>query len=135
MPAMASWRSEFRRRKVFKVGVAYLVVAWVLIQIADTVAPQLNLPEWAPRLITLIVLLGYPIALVLAWIFDLTPEGIKAETVTSRDKPIYIIAGVISIAVIAWYNWDRPKPTINSTERPSIASVPIRRASSLSTDQ
>ena len=45
MPAMASWRSEFRSRKVFKVGVAYLVVAWVLIQIADTVAPQLNLPE------------------------------------------------------------------------------------------
>ncbi len=125
MPAMASWLSEFRRRKVFKVGVAYLVVAWVLIQIADTVAPQLNLPEWAPRLITLIVLLGYPIALVLAWIFDLTPEGIKAEIGTNKDKRIYVIAGVLAAAVIGWYAWDPPKPAINSTERPSIAVLPF----------
>ena len=74
MPAMTDWLSEFKRRNVFKVGIAYLVVAWVLIQIADVFAPQLNLPDWAPRLITLIILLGFPIALVLAWIFDLTPQ-------------------------------------------------------------
>ena len=121
----ANWLSEFKRRNVFKVGVAYLIVAWVLIQIADTVAPQLNLPEWAPRLITLIILLGFPIALVLAWIFDLTPEGIKAETGTNKDKRIYIIAGVILIGVIGWYTWDRPKPAINPAGTPSIAVLPF----------
>ncbi len=121
----ANWLSEFKRRNVFKVGVAYLIVAWVLIQIAETVAPQLNLPEWAPRLITLIVLLGFPLALVLAWIFDLTLEGIKAETGTTKDKRIYIIAGVLLIAIIGWYTWERPKPTTSSPERLSIAVLPF----------
>ena len=67
MPAMANWLSEFKRRNGFQVGVAYFVVARVLIQIAETDAPQLNLPEWAPRLIALIVLLRVAG-------FDNTPE-------------------------------------------------------------
>ena len=54
--------AELKRRKVFKVAAGYLVVAWLVIQVAATVAPQLGLPEWAPRLITLIMLLGLPVA-------------------------------------------------------------------------
>ena len=72
--------AELKRRKVFKVGVAYLVVGWVLIQVAATVGPQLELPEWAPRLITVTVALGFPIALVLSWIFDVGPGGVHRET-------------------------------------------------------
>lgn len=68
--------AELQRRKVFKVAVAYGVVAWLVIQVASTIAPQLNLPEWAPRFITLLVLLGFPIALVLAWIIDKTPKAL-----------------------------------------------------------
>jgi TolB-like protein len=71
--------AELKRRKVFKVGVAYLVVGWLLIQVAATVAPQLNLPDWAPRFITFAIALGFPIALVLAWIFDVGPSGIRRE--------------------------------------------------------
>ncbi len=71
--------ADLKRRKVFKVGVAYLVVGWVLIQVAATVGPQLELPDWAPRLITVTVALGFPIALVLSWIFDIGPGGLRRE--------------------------------------------------------
>ena len=66
--------AELKRRKVLKVGGAYLVVAWLVIQVGATVAPQLGLPDWAPRLITLICLLGLPITLVVAWLVEVTPE-------------------------------------------------------------
>lgn len=105
---MASLLSEFKRRNVFKVGAVYLVVAWGLIQIADILAPQLNLPDWAPNLITFIALLGFPLALLLAWAFDLTPDGIKAESHSATDKRIYIGAGVLIAAAISWYVLEEP---------------------------
>jgi len=70
---------ELKRRKIFKVGAAYLVVAWVLIQVVATLAPQFQLPDWAPRLVTLILLIGFPIAVVMAWMFDITPEGVVRD--------------------------------------------------------
>jgi hypothetical protein len=88
------WK-ELRRRKVFKVAVAYAVVAWLVIQVASTIAPQLNLPEWAPRLITLVVLLGFPVVLVLAWMLDKTPEGLKIEPATIGNKRMFAIAAVL----------------------------------------
>lgn len=120
---MTGWLSEIRRRNVFKVGAAYLVVGWVLIQIADTVAPQLNLPDWAPRLITLVILLGFPIALVLAWIFDLTPAGIKSESDRSKDKGIFALAAIVFLAVVAWFivGMDRP----SRSDGRSIAVLPF----------
>ena len=74
-----SFFAELKRRKVFKVGAAYLVVAWVLIQVVATLAPQFQLPDWAPRLVTLILLIGFPIAVVMAWMFDITPEGLVRD--------------------------------------------------------
>ncbi len=94
--------SELKRRNVFKVGGAYLVVAWLVIQVADTVAPQLGLPEWAPRFITLLVLLGFPLALVLAWIFDITPEGIRADA-TPGTKQVLAVGTVVAMAILGWY--------------------------------
>lgn len=112
--------SEFRRRNVFKIKVAYLVVAWIVIQVADILAPQLNLPEWAPRLVTFIVLLGFPIAVVLAWVFEVTPAGIRAEPGTTKDKVLFVVSGVLIAAVVGWYAADRPAPAPTSGER-SIA--------------
>lgn len=60
-----SLMSELKRRSVFKAGAAYLVVAWLVIQVAATVAPQMGLPDWAPRLVTLILMVGFPVALLL----------------------------------------------------------------------
>jgi TolB-like protein len=74
-----SFFAELKRRKVFKVGAAYLIAAWVAIQAAAIIAPQLKLPEWVPTLVTVLVGVGFPIALVLAWFFDITPQGIKRD--------------------------------------------------------
>jgi TolB-like protein len=94
---------ELKRRNVFKVGAAYLVVGWVIIEVASTVAPQLNLPEWAPRLITFIIMLGFPIALVLAWIFDMTPEGVRVTEGRTGSTRFYAVVGVFVVAAMAWF--------------------------------
>ena len=78
--------AELQRRKVFKVGAAYLVVAWLLIQVVATLAPQLQLPDWVPRLVTLLLMVGFPVALLLAWMLDVTPEGVKAEAAAVRQQ-------------------------------------------------
>jgi DNA-binding winged helix-turn-helix (wHTH) protein len=75
---------ELKRRKVFRVGIAYVVVAWVLLQIGDIVFDFLEIPNWAGKLLLVLLLLGLPIALVLAWAFELTPEGIRRETNDDR---------------------------------------------------
>jgi TolB-like protein/Flp pilus assembly protein TadD len=69
--------SELQRRNVYKVAVAYAVVSWLLIQIATQVFPFFEIPNWAVRVVVLLLILGFPVALVLAWAFELTPEGIK----------------------------------------------------------
>ena len=101
--------AELQRRKVFKVGAAYLVVGWLLIQVAATVGPQLNLPEWAPRLITFLILLGFPIALVMAWVFDVTPDGVKLDAKVSGSKRVIAAAVVMAALAVGWYFHARPQ--------------------------
>ncbi len=73
---MERFFEELKRRKVFKVGAVYLIAGWVAIQIADATFPDLNIPDSAQTVVLLAVLAGFPVALVLAWIFDITPGGI-----------------------------------------------------------
>ena len=110
--------AELQRRKVFRVAAAYLVVGWLLIQVAATVGPQLNLPEWAPRLITFVILLGFPIALVMAWIFDVTPDGVKLDASVSGSKRVFAVAAVLVALALGWYFHGRSevrKPVAAST--------------------
>ena len=72
--------AELKRRNVYKVAVAYAVVSWLLIQIATQVFPFFEVPNWAIRLVVLLLILGFPVALVLSWAFDITPQGIKLES-------------------------------------------------------
>src|SRR5690349_2654364 len=72
-----SFFSELKRRNVYKVAVAYAVVGWLLVQIATQVFPFLEIPNWVVRLVIALVAIGFPIALIIAWAFELTPEGIK----------------------------------------------------------
>jgi TolB-like protein/Flp pilus assembly protein TadD len=98
--------SELRRRNVYKVAVAYAVVAWLLIQIATQVFPFFEVPNWAVRLVVLLIIIGFPIALVIAWAFELTPEGLKRTEVAdaapaprSRSRAwiyVVLIAGALS---------------------------------------
>jgi len=77
---------ELKRRHVYKVAVAYAVVGWLLIQIATSTFPVLEIPTWATRLVIVLVALGFPIALIFAWAFELTPAGIKrTEDLAPRD--------------------------------------------------
>src|SRR4051795_13290845 len=69
--------SELKRRNVYKVAVAYAIVGWLLVQISTQVFPFLEIPNWVVRLVIVLVAAGFPIALVIAWAFELTPEGIK----------------------------------------------------------
>lgn len=118
---------ELKRRNVFKVGAAYLVVGWVIIEVASTVAPQLNLPEWAPRLITFIILLGFPIALVLAWVFDMTPDGVQVTTGRTGNKRFYAVAAALAVAVVLWFLRDdlQVPGAPAAGAMPSIAVLPF----------
>jgi TolB-like protein len=84
---MSSLFQELRRRNVFRVAVAYLVLAWVVLQITDLVAPALHLPDWTMTLVVFLGIVGFPFALLFAWAFELTPEGIKrTEDVEPGDS-------------------------------------------------
>src|SRR6184192_2158099 len=74
---MNNFFAELKRRNVYKVAVAYAVVGWLLVQVTTQVFPIFEIPNWALRLIVLAIIIGFPIALVLAWAFELTPQGIK----------------------------------------------------------
>src|SRR6266446_6504003 len=82
---------ELKRRNVYKVAVAYAIVGWLLVQIATQVFPFLEIPNWVVRLVIVLVVIGFPIALVIAWAFELTPEGIKhtedVDPATSARQP------------------------------------------------
>jgi hypothetical protein len=96
-----SFFKELNQRNVFKVGIAYTIVGWLLIQVAEVVAPQMNLPDWTARMVTFVVMLGFPISLIMAWALELTPEGVKKST--GSNTPIYAIAAVFLALSFYWY--------------------------------
>ncbi len=100
---------EMRRRNVFKVATVYLIASWLLIQIAETTFPALNLPEWTVTFVVMLLLMGLPISLILAWAFEVTPEGIKKTAEVPVDQSItpatgqrinYLIIGTLAAAVV-----------------------------------
>jgi len=72
--------TELRRRSVFKVAIVYSAIAWLLLQVSDTLVPALHLPEWFMSAVAFLLIMGFPVAIVFAWAFDLTPDGLKRET-------------------------------------------------------
>ena len=134
--------AELKRRNVYKVAVAYAIVGWLLVQIATQVFPFLEIPNWVVRLVIVLVASGFPIALVIAWAFELTPEGIKrTEDVElpagsgSRNRTwIYVVvvglAFSIGLFFIGRYTAHRSEASKLSTK--SIAVLPF---ASLSEDK
>src|SRR5438874_4521084 len=99
--------AELKRRNVYKVAVAYAVVAWLTIQAASIFLPAFNAPQWAMQIVILLLVVGFPIALAFSWAFEITPEGIKLESEIEADQSIThhtgrkIVALTIVLAVIA----------------------------------
>src|SRR4029079_4758071 len=107
MNGKPSFFAEMKRRNVYKVAVAYAVVAWLVIQVASIVLPTFHAPEWTLQVIIAVVAIGFPAALVCSWAFEITPEGIvreseaKAGKSTGRRTGRKIVAMTIAFAVVA----------------------------------
>ncbi len=117
--------NELKQRNVFKVAIAYTVVGWLLIQVAEVVAPQMNLPEWTPRMITFVVMLGFPVSLVMAWALELTPEGIRKSS--GSNTSVYVIAAVLLALSFYWFlNKAEQAPPATMVQAPaeSIVTAP-----------
>jgi TolB-like protein/Flp pilus assembly protein TadD len=128
---------ELKRRNVYKVAIAYAVVAWLLMQVASQIFPFFEIPNWIVRAVVLLLILGFPIALVLAWAFELTPEGIKrTEDVdlsksvrrkTGRKLDFFIIAVLLLVIGFLLFQRFHPSvsPAVSSFLDKSIAVLPF----------
>jgi TolB-like protein/Flp pilus assembly protein TadD len=133
--------AELKRRNVYKVAIAYGVVAWLLMQVASQIFPFFEIPNWAVRLVVLLLIIGFPVALILAWAFELTPEGIKrAEDVdlsksitrkTGRKLDFFIIAVLLLVIGILLFQRLHPNvsPAVSSSLEKSIAVLPFENFS------
>src|SRR5690349_3883422 len=124
--------SELKRRNVYKVAVAYAVASWLLIQIATQVFPFFEIPNWAVRLVVLILIAGFPVALVFSWAFEITPEGIKREseieTGTSithhTGRKIVWITVVLAIAAAGLFAYRFFGPKFAGPAKSETATIP-----------
>jgi TolB-like protein/Flp pilus assembly protein TadD len=132
--------AELKRRNVYKVAVAYAVVGWLLVQVTTQVFPIFEIPNWALRLIVLAIIIGFPIALVIAWAFELTPEGIKrteeadamAPAVSGHKKHawiyIVVVGALVSIGLFFLGRYtaaSRTESSANNLAEKSIAVLPF----------
>jgi TolB-like protein/Flp pilus assembly protein TadD len=138
-----SFIQELKRRNVFRVAAIYVIVSWLLMQIGDVMFPALRLPEWTTTMLVAFLLLGLPIALVLSWAYEATPDGIKrtsdvgpGESITDLTgrKINYIIIAVLAVAVVFLLGKDLlrddPSPsTAASVSNKSIAVLPFANRS------
>lgn len=120
--------AELKRRKVFKIGAAYVVVAWLVVQVASIAFPAFDAPAWVLRIFILIAFLGLPIALVFAWAFDFHPDGIQSETRSRSDKLIFLIAAMLVALAFVWYF--KGQPANRAGELPPVVAAPASKPAS-----
>ena len=124
--------AELQRRNVFRVGIAYTVAAWLLIQVSDTVFPRIGLPDSAVTLVIALLAIGFIPALIFAWAFEVTPEVVKREKEVDRSQSIAsdtcrrlerTIIAILSLA-LAYFAWDK----FSGTSAPSETSTAQEQA-------
>ena len=138
-----SFIKELKRRNVIRVGIAYGVATWLLIEVSSTTFPMLRLPEWSATLVTVLLLIGFPVALIFAWAFELTPEGLKKEKDVDRTQSIthatgrkldFAIIAALAVALVFFvstHRWDSDSiddadtTSAASAEEQSIAVLPF----------
>jgi TolB-like protein len=113
--------AELKRRKVFKVGAAYLIVAWLAVQAASIGFPAFDAPPWALRIFILIAFLGFPIAVVMAWVFDITAEGVKLDASVSGNKALFAVAVLLIVLALFWYFYGQPSFRKGDVATPTTA--------------
>jgi adenylate cyclase len=125
--------TELKRRNVFKVGLAYSVAAWLVLQVAELAADSFEAPVWVMKMLITLLVLGFPLALILGWLFDLTPEGIRKEREVDRSQPAYQALGrklnfaIIAVLVlaVAYFAWDKfHARAILTAQQPATTTEP-----------
>ena len=109
-----SFFAELKRRNVFRVGIAYLIVAWLVMQIADVVINNIGAPVWVFQVILLLLGIGFPLAVIFAWAFEMTPDGLKKEKDVDRTQSIAPTTGrklditifAIMAIALAYFVWE-----------------------------
>jgi TolB-like protein len=131
-PGKNGFISELKRRNVFRVAIAYIVAGWLLAQVADLAADAFNAPEWVMQMLIVLLLLGLPVALFLAWAYELTPEGVKLARDLPADMPkdprsksqLNRITLVALIVAVAWLGWDKlQRPAVEPADDATAAIV------------
>jgi len=130
---MSGFFEELQRRKVYRVAAAYIIAAGFIIQIGSAVFPAWELPNWTLRLVVVFLLVGFPIALILAWAYDVTPQGIRATPATAvsgahrRRNLIMLIATGVFVSAVAGF-FLLPRPHVHKIDK-SIAVLPFENLS------
>src|SRR4026207_1704526 len=132
--------SELKRRNVFRVALLYLVAGWVIMQVAQLLFDVLKLPDWTSRLVLGLLMLGFPIALIFSWVYELTPEGLKREHAIDRNESItnatarkldLMVGGllVVAIGMLVFDRYvDREPDARTATGSPAVARPRARTA-------
>jgi len=110
-----SFFDELKRRNVFRVGVAYVIVAWLLAQVADLMLDNFGAPGWVIKSVLTLLIIGFPLAIFYAWAFELTPEGIKPQREVEREQSITAQTGrkldrtiiVVLVLALGYFAWDK----------------------------
>jgi len=118
---MAGLLEELKRRKVLKVGAGYLVAVWLAVQAASIGFPAFQAPDWALRVFILMLLLGFPIIVVLTWLLDLTPDGVRVDAPNTGTKRL--LAGAVGLAALALAWYFVGQPTVRPGQHVGAASV------------
>ena len=112
---MGDFLQELKRRNVFRVGVAYAVVSWLIVQVIETISDPLNLPSWTEAFFIVLVLAGLPLVLIFAWAFELTPDGLKKTREVAKEESVTSVTGrklnytIIAVLIVAlgYSVWER----------------------------
>jgi TolB-like protein len=116
--------AELKRRGVLKVGGAYVVVAWVMVQVASIAFPAFEAPAWVLRVFILVAMLGFPVALVMAWVLEVTPDGLRHEPSHVGNKRMYAISAALVALALAWYFVGQPALRREDAARLAAAGAP-----------
>ena len=133
-----SFVDELKRRNVFRVGIAYAIAAWLLLQMVDVVVPIIDAPDWVSKAILLLIAVGFPLALLFAWAFELTPDGLKFERDVDRSQSIthttgrkldFAIIGILAVAVALFaidkFIWSAAPDGPEVAAKRSLAVIPF----------
>src|SRR5262245_21966678 len=118
---MGNFFAELKRRQMYRVAAAYAVVAWLLLQLVNNLTPALNLPNWAATLVTVLLIVGFPIALLFCWIQHLPADGATQSTKTGRRDWLLIGALGLVILLVSYQQLTTPQAGVDAAKEAALS--------------